>query len=79
MTTEAGMKVKKTWETFLSEKLAGGRGSELTAENDVMCRSCFSNYERYAKVKEIIEEALKGYLALDVELPPCKFGKVTVS
>uniref|UniRef100_A0A1X7VSK9 Uncharacterized protein n=1 Tax=Amphimedon queenslandica TaxID=400682 RepID=A0A1X7VSK9_AMPQE len=65
MTTEAGLKVNKTWETFLSEKFDGERGPEQTAENDVMCPSCFSNYETYARIKETIEEALKGYLGLD--------------
>ena len=56
-TTEAGMKVKETWELFVKEKLKGDYETPdrtKITDNDVMCRTCFSNYERYVKAKEVI-------------------------
>ena len=85
-TTEAGMKVKETWELFVKEKLKGDYGTpdqtKRITDDDVMCRTCFSNYERYAKAREVIDEAIKGFMKFECEPelgPPCKSGKVTVS
>ena len=51
------MKVKETWELFVKEKLKGDYETPdrtKITDNDVMCRTCFSNYERYVKAKEVI-------------------------
>ena len=85
-TTEAGMKVKETWELFVKEKLKGDYETPdrtKITDDDIMCCTCFSNYERYVKAKEVIDEAIKGFMKFEFEpeldIPPCKLGKVTVS
>ena len=73
-TTEAGMKVKETWELFVKEKLKGDYGTPdqtKITDDDVMCRTCFSNYERYAKAREVIDEAIKGFMKFEC----CKVAK----
>ena len=43
----------------------------------IMCRPCFSMYERFAKVKGAIDESLQGFLG-NVEIRSTKMRK-TVS
>ena len=69
----------------MEEKLKGDYGTPdqtKITDDDVMCRTCFSNYERYAKAREVIDEAIKGFMKFECEPelgPPYKSGKVTVS